>query len=391
MIVIFYDTYSKTRHHCPTDLDGDGVGDNTANGSVLTHTMQYSKSIVDTTYRAYCDFDHDGDVDGQDYSYASSQYGSSVMPALSAGKISYAGAGGPDNCIGYDGYVYNWPVALYTVRFRHYSAMHGRWLERDPWSEQEYIGLYKYAQNQPCDYMDPLGLYELPYMEDVEGTHSTQQPEPIEHCPENCSGALSVVTYTTTPDTFKERVGMPWRVRTGGSANDIISSIKAQLSEEGKCCVQHIQIDAHSGVPGILELGVDDLYMTDMLENLDHPSIRLRENAQRQLEEMDEKLKELSDLLCDGGTIEFIQCDSFADEEGIRLYEHMKSVCGKRVYIKGYTGGVRWFFGQRLTWPFTVKNSSKSKKGVKGTGVPARCTDCPATGGTYGEQNRPAQ
>ena len=96
-------------------------------------------------------------MDGHDYSYASSQYGTSVMPALPAGKISFAGTGGPDNSIGYDGYVYNWPVALYTVRFRHYSAMHGRWLERDQEDYTDSMNLYLNVLSNPNVYIDPLG------------------------------------------------------------------------------------------------------------------------------------------------------------------------------------------------------------------------------------------
>ena len=96
-------------------------------------------------------------MDGQDSSFASSQYGTSVMPALPSGKISFVGTNGSDNSIGYDGYVYNWPVALYTVRFRHYSPVHGRWLERDPLWYIDSLNLSEYVMSSPYVYIDSSG------------------------------------------------------------------------------------------------------------------------------------------------------------------------------------------------------------------------------------------
>ncbi|MBL1218424.1 MAG: hypothetical protein D8M59_13145 [Planctomycetes bacterium] len=149
-----YNAYGLARHHWPNDLDGDGDGNDSADQTVFT-TAQGS-AIHESGYRANCDFDRDGDVDGTDASYANNHYGSSVLPALAAGRISRSQS--TDNSIGYDGYIFNWPVGIYTVRFRHYDPLLGRWLERDPIGYLASLHLYEYVSSLPNCLNDPSGL-----------------------------------------------------------------------------------------------------------------------------------------------------------------------------------------------------------------------------------------
>jgi len=81
-------------------------------GSVLGNT-------TGAPYNADCDIDRDGDIDSADLSAANALYGTNVIPALPSGCISDTNpTTGPDNPIGYDGYIFNSSINIYTVRFR---------------------------------------------------------------------------------------------------------------------------------------------------------------------------------------------------------------------------------------------------------------------------------
>ena len=47
---------------------------------------------------------------------------------------------------------------LYYFGYRHYDAITGRWLSRDPLNEQGGLNLYAYCSNDPVNAVDPLGL-----------------------------------------------------------------------------------------------------------------------------------------------------------------------------------------------------------------------------------------
>ena len=110
-------TIQKHRHHHLMDLDGDGDGRDTADVAVF---QAANPSVIgQTKYNADCDIDRDGDVDSADLSAANALYGVNVIPALPGGYISDTNpTTGPDNPIGYDGYIFNSSINTYTVRFR---------------------------------------------------------------------------------------------------------------------------------------------------------------------------------------------------------------------------------------------------------------------------------
>lgn len=60
--------------------------------------------------------------------------------------------------MGYCGYVMNQESGLYTVRFRHYEPVWGRWIERDPIGYADSMSLYGYGWGDPMTLLDPFGL-----------------------------------------------------------------------------------------------------------------------------------------------------------------------------------------------------------------------------------------
>jgi RHS repeat-associated protein len=68
------------------------------------------------------------------------------------------GTGGPDNPIGWDGYVFNAETRLYTVRYRTYEPVLGRWMQRDPLEYLPGAALYEFVNGRPLRWRDPMGL-----------------------------------------------------------------------------------------------------------------------------------------------------------------------------------------------------------------------------------------
>ncbi|MDX2147681.1 MAG: RHS repeat-associated core domain-containing protein [Planctomycetota bacterium] len=65
---------------------------------------------------------------------------------------------GPDNTIGYCGYVYSPQSQKYCARFRWYEPTYGRWIERDPAGYVDGFSLYEYVSSDPRSFVDPYGL-----------------------------------------------------------------------------------------------------------------------------------------------------------------------------------------------------------------------------------------
>lgn len=62
---------------------------------------------------------------------------------------------------GFTGHWYHAPSGLHLAPFRVYSDDLGRWLSRDPLGESQGPNLYAYANNDPINFVDPLGLRAL--------------------------------------------------------------------------------------------------------------------------------------------------------------------------------------------------------------------------------------
>jgi RHS repeat-associated protein len=65
---------------------------------------------------------------------------------------------GPDNLIGYAGYVFNPEREDYSVRFRVYSPELGRWRQQDALGFVDGSSLYAYVASPPARFIDPSGL-----------------------------------------------------------------------------------------------------------------------------------------------------------------------------------------------------------------------------------------
>jgi RHS repeat-associated protein len=83
-------------------------------------------------------------------SYAFAPYGQRV-------KLS----GSEDYEIAYTGHYFHQTTGLSLTLFRAYDSDTGRWLSRDPIQEQGGINLYGYVENNPINWIDPLGLAGL--------------------------------------------------------------------------------------------------------------------------------------------------------------------------------------------------------------------------------------
>jgi RHS repeat-associated protein len=159
-----YDAYGNALHFRGCDVDGDrdaDSGDSGAINTLLTISGGSSIAITSSAYRAEYDLNRDGAITSADANMVSSNTGT----ALTAGLISLGGStssgiggqGGPDNPIGYCGYVFNTETRLYTVRFRHYWPALGTWQARDPAGYIDGGNLYEYCQGMPATVNDPRG------------------------------------------------------------------------------------------------------------------------------------------------------------------------------------------------------------------------------------------
>lgn len=126
-----------------------------------------SGSIGGSGYHADWDLNFDGVVDTLDFGILTAQ--GTRTAALRSGWVSDPGASstGPDNSVGYCGYVFNPEREDYTVRFRVYAPRLGRWRQRDPIGYVDSANLLAYVDGRPTVYLDPLGL-------------SPSQPNPID-------------------------------------------------------------------------------------------------------------------------------------------------------------------------------------------------------------------
>jgi len=99
--------------------------------------------------------DRDGKISSDDYDVCIADDGQK-----SGGGVGEAGlfSAGVRNSVGYCGYIHNEDTGLYTVRFRTYSAVLGRWLTRDPIGTEIASPDVLRQINQPVESMDAVVL-----------------------------------------------------------------------------------------------------------------------------------------------------------------------------------------------------------------------------------------
>ncbi|MCB9846361.1 MAG: DUF2380 domain-containing protein [Phycisphaeraceae bacterium] len=150
---VVYDAYGRARHQWPLDLGGDGDVDSADDAIMDALAPSFPIAITSGSYNADADIERDGDVDADD---AQAVTDALTTAALAAGQIS--DPAGPDNPIGYDGYVFNATDGTYTVRFRTYFPELGRWGERDPAGYVDGLSRYLFTLSNPVVNGDPTGL-----------------------------------------------------------------------------------------------------------------------------------------------------------------------------------------------------------------------------------------
>jgi RHS repeat-associated protein len=150
-----YGAYGETSHRWPGDFNDDGVVDGDDEWMMEMAMAAGGAEIGDHNYDVALDLNRDGMIDEDDF----------VLFAQSQVKWSFgqeprlSDPSGPDNVIGFGGYVYNAEAQLYAVRFRWYDPSLGRWIQRDPAGYVDGMGLYEYVGSDPVLLMDPSGLF----------------------------------------------------------------------------------------------------------------------------------------------------------------------------------------------------------------------------------------
>jgi RHS repeat-associated protein len=151
---VVYDPYGRGRHYFPADYNGD----------TLVNVPDLNSHFLSAWFadNLSADWTRDNDTDVPDiFSYQTDWFAHAGDVAL-AGQISWryipGTSAGPDNQIGYCGYVFNPETDDYTVRFRHYDPEIGRWIERDPAGYVDGLSVFEYVLSGPIGNVDPYGL-----------------------------------------------------------------------------------------------------------------------------------------------------------------------------------------------------------------------------------------
>jgi RHS repeat-associated protein len=148
-----YYPYGGARHHYMADITGDGAVETTADiNGIRGIANGTNHAIGQSNYNADADINRDGDVTLADYNLAN---GEGTHAALAKGLLSNSTV---DNTIGWNGYVFNPELPLYTVRHRHYDPLLGRWQTRDPAGYSDGMNLFQNVNGNPNTLTDPMGL-----------------------------------------------------------------------------------------------------------------------------------------------------------------------------------------------------------------------------------------
>ena len=155
---IDYDAYGQARHRYGGDANGDGIP--SVNPFANDFNLNGGDNLIDeTNYHVDLDVDCDGVFDTTDIGTILTNTSNLSFTSLPVGWISDPNsATGPDNAIGYAGYIFNHEREDYSVRFRVYDPGLGRFMTRDPIG---YVGggnVYGYVGASPTNFNDSMGL-----------------------------------------------------------------------------------------------------------------------------------------------------------------------------------------------------------------------------------------
>jgi RHS repeat-associated protein len=136
------------------------------NARCLAHDNTQSGSPVSTQY-----FAQGAIIGGTSYYYVKDELGSVAELVSSTGTVAsqytydpygnQTTVSGSASDIGYAGYFTHAASGLDFAMYRAYDPAHARWLNRDPIGEAGDLNLYAYADENPLDRTDPLGLFSF--------------------------------------------------------------------------------------------------------------------------------------------------------------------------------------------------------------------------------------
>jgi len=191
---------------------------------------------------------------------------------------------------------------------RYYNPSLGRWPNRDPIKEFGGLNLYGYVKGNPISLIDPIGLAGLTLKYDF-------------------SGDFLVPIGTTKVTSFDE----------------IISDVK-KYTDAG-FSIEKLRIGGH-GKPGAFILSNDthteisSTTFSNYRRGLENP-ITLSIESNKKDFEMINKLMELSKLINDDASVEFVSCSTFDRDAGGFLFNDLQGIFGLG-NVEGYYFPVKW-------------------------------------------------
>jgi RHS repeat-associated protein len=223
---IDYDAYGNARHRHAGDVTGNG-----AYNLLDVFALTGESDIDDSAYHADFDVNFDGLVR---LSTGTTDVGiithadrdGEMTAALPWGWISDpTSTVGPDNSIGYAGYVFNPEREDYSVRFRVYTPELGRWRQRDPAGYIDGI-LQLYGRASPVMFIDPFGLEaekeKCDKNKDEDDFHAKR-------------GAYYDITLNCGGKTKK--------IKGYGRMNSLVA--KLRIAKSQGCCVSSMNLSTH--------------------------------------------------------------------------------------------------------------------------------------------------
>lgn len=147
---------------------------------------------------------------------------------------------GPDNSIGYAGYVFNPEREDYSVRFRVYSPELGRWKQSDP---AGYIDgtLQLYGRSSPAMFVDPFGLKA----EKEKGKE--KEKEEVEKEKEKCDKDKDANDFHKRHGAYYDITldcgGKTKKIKGYGRMNSLVA--KLRIAKSQGCCVSSMNLSTH--------------------------------------------------------------------------------------------------------------------------------------------------
>ncbi|MEM1166401.1 MAG: RHS repeat-associated core domain-containing protein [Planctomycetota bacterium] len=241
------------------------------------------------------------DVDTTDMS------GTVTITGTPDGMLSDAEAAEPivstiGNRHAFTGRVYDAVTGLMQYRNRYMLPSLGRFVQRDQlgtWYDTGSRGnAIQYAHVSPLLGVDPYGL--------------------------------ETTTITTTDFHLWDHLMMPRGYKRAQTRDEALEALDSCECD----CYTKITIDAHSQCGEVIlpgGYGVNQRSFDNELKNGQDASL--------------DYLDEIVDKLCEGGEIEFVQCDSFGGTEGEKLISDIYDRYEGQVTISGWKGSVKWSYG----------------------------------------------